>query len=114
MQDAITKRFGFEVPVLLLTQAELANVMLRCPWPDVDGKTLHAFFCFGAPQIDPSEVGRWSTQSEELAVHEQVVWMLTPNGFGKSKLAERLKLGTTATGRNLNTLKACEKLLKGG
>jgi len=114
MQDAIVKRFGFEVPVKLMTQSELADVLKACPWPDADGKTLHAFFCFGDPQIDSAEVDRWSSQSEEVVVKGRVVWLLTPNGFGKSKLAERLKLGTTATGRNLNTLKACEKLLNGG
>lgn len=108
LSEAISGRFGFAVPILLFTADELSEVLAHCPWPAADGKTVHAYLCTDTPRVDGAQVTRWATQSEELIVQNQVVWLYTPMGYGKSKLAARVAFGVDATARNLNTLRACQ------
>ncbi len=114
LHAAIETRFGFAVPVLLLTARQVAAVLRTCPWPDAEGKTVHAHLCFAEPLVDPELVARWSTSGEVVVVAGTTVWLLTPNGLGKSKLAERLTLGAESTARNLNTLRICAKMVESG
>lgn len=114
LHAAIEIRFGFAVPVLVLTADEIDAILRTCPWPDAEAKTVHASLCFAEPSVDPDQIARWSTSDEVVAVAGKTVWLLTPHGFGKSKLAERLTLGTDSTARNLNTLRICAKMAESG
>ena len=114
LHAAIETRFGFAVPVLLLTAGEVAAVLQTCPWPEAEGRTVHVNLCFTEPAVDPEQVARWSTSDERIAITGRTVWILTPNGYGKSQLADRLALGAESTARNLNTLRTCAKMAEIG
>ena len=110
--QAIEQQFGFTVPVMLISMAELQEVLAGCPWPDVPGNQVHAFFCFSRPSVDSARIKSLATQGEAVEVKGNTVWMHTPGGLGKSQLAARIDFGAESTARNLNTLRACANMAK--
>lgn len=103
MADAM----GVNVPVLVLPAATVAMALADCPFRPEKGNQCHAFFLWSEPQVDWAAYAAHRIPSEELAVGGRVAWLHTPEGFGHSKLAEKLGkviTGTDMTGRNLNTL----------
>ena len=107
VRAALSEGFGVDVPVLVLPDEALTAILADCPF-DGEGKTIHAFFCFGDPVIDAEARDRWIAASETLAVRGRTVWLHAPDGIGRSALAERIGrvvTGTDLTARNLNTVR---------
>ena len=110
LEQAIEKRFGMEVAVVVRSAAELEAARSANPFdaPDGDDSKLHIMFLDEAP--NPTAVSRLNPNRsvpDEFAVMGREVFLRFPNGAGRSKLTidyfER-HLGTTATARNLNTV----------
>jgi uncharacterized protein (DUF1697 family) len=116
---AINQEFGLSVPVIVRTRAELAKVATSNPYlkPGADPSHLHVTFLAEKPtaaaikQLDPER-----SAPDEFVVHGREIFMLLPNGMGRSKLTidyfER-RLGTTATARNWNTVNKLLELMHG-
>jgi uncharacterized protein (DUF1697 family) len=107
VEAAIQKEKDFRPKILLLTKKELAKAIANNPFPTEDGKTLHCFFL--AAQVEQEflqQIAQIKTNSEKACLKEQVFYLYTPEGFGRSKLAARVEklLGVPATARNWNTL----------
>lgn len=102
LHDALRTTFGFEIPVVTRTGAELAA--LRNPWPDEDPAIVAVMFLTRPPTkpLDPNR-----SPPDELVVQGRDVWMRCPTTFAKTKLTvdwfERHGVGT-ATARNLRTV----------
>ena len=92
---------GVTCRVVVLSCAELARVVADNPYPDEpDPKRVHAFFLTGEPGADAREhlartrerlgdgVGR-----DEAAIVGRVLYLHTPDGFGRSELAAELSRG---------------------
>ena len=116
VQEAIEGRFGFAPPAFVLDVAAFEAALAANPFPqaDQDPKTVHYFFLAErAPAVDPGRLRELATQGEDFVLTEQVLYLHTPNGFGHSKLADRLPrlVGTQTTARNHRTVKAIQALI---
>lgn len=103
---AIAASHGFAPRVLLLSRDEFAAAAAANPFAAVaDPKTVHLFF-LAAPSTAAPAAFAAHTTSERHALHPRCFYLHTPDGFGKSKLAERAErlLGVPATARNLRTV----------
>ena len=112
LAGAIEKEFGFSVDVIVRDHAYLKAVAEACPFPaaDLEAKQLHATY-FSVPVdadrfagIDPA-----AYLPEEFRLGDRALYLYTPDGLGRSKLAEqlsrpRLTKGLIATSRNWNTV----------
>ncbi|MFE5186254.1 DUF1697 domain-containing protein [Streptomyces sp. NPDC056628] len=110
--QAIEKRFGFPVDVIVRDHAYLKAVADACPFPadTLEGRQLHVTY-FSAPvgaarfaEIDPA-----AYLPEEFRLGDRALYLYVPDGLGRSKLAEalarpRLTKGLVATSRNWNTV----------
>lgn len=107
---AITERFGYQVPVVVRSAAELSEVAKRHPLHDrrADPKTLHVAFLAAKPTavqaaaLDPnrSPPDRFLLQGRDL-------YLCCPNGMARTKLTNAYldrTLGTVSTVRNWNTV----------
>jgi uncharacterized protein (DUF1697 family) len=112
VRQAIEEHLGFAVDVLVRDHAYLKSVVGDCPFPaaSLEGRQLHVTF-FSAP-VDAS---RWASLDgaaylpEEFRLGDRVLYLYTPDGVGRSKLAEALAKpaatkGIVATSRNWNTV----------
>ena len=111
LETAIAKTFGFEVPVVLRSRDELADIVHANPLRDVatdPAKHLVVFCAADAPtDLEPADFA-----PETFAVRGREVYLWAPGGIGNSPLAKLLankSLGAKSTARNWRTV---EKLLE--
>ncbi|TCR22762.1 DUF1697 domain-containing protein [Streptomyces sp. BK205] len=112
LTDAIEKRFGFTVDVIVRDHAYLKAVADNCPFPaaELEAKQLHVTY-FSAP-VDAdrfAEIDQAAYLPEEFRLGDRALYLYVPDGLGRSKLAEhlskpRLNKGVIATSRNWNTV----------
>lgn len=118
LEAALAIETGAAVPVLVLSHAVFAARVAACPFTPDEGKQLHGLLLWGPVTIDAARLEALRAPSEALVQTPGVVWLHTPEGYGRSKLAERLDRvvqGSLFTARNLNTLRALvEKGAAGG
>jgi uncharacterized protein (DUF1697 family) len=112
LTDAIEKRFGFTVDVIVRDHAYLKAVADNCPFraAELEGKQLHVTY-FSAPVDEDrfAEIDQAAYLPEEFRLGDRALYLYAPNGLGRSKLAEhlskpRLNKGVIATSRNWNTV----------
>jgi uncharacterized protein (DUF1697 family) len=107
---AIEERFGFQVPVVTRTVAELRTVVETNPFlsAGVEQEQLHVAFLADAPlperiaQLDPQR-----SPPDAFAVRGRNVFLHYPNRVGRTKLTNAYldaKLGTVSTVRNWCTV----------
>lgn len=103
---AIAASHGFAPRVLVLSRDELAAAAADNPFAAVtDPKTVHLFFLAAPSAAAPAAFATHAT-SERYELRPRCFYLHTPDGFGKSKLAEKAErvLGVAATARNLRTV----------
>ena len=120
LEHAIAGHFGFEVPVIIRTAAELERAICDCPFDAIDvaeeGTQYLVTFLGGEPDaagID--KLQPFVQDSESLVLRGQSVYLHCPRGYGRSKLSNSLlenKLGVAATTRNWKTLCKLQELAK--
>ncbi|WP_394845681.1 DUF1697 domain-containing protein [Pendulispora brunnea] len=106
----IAADYGYDVPVILRSAAELREVLRVNPFLDrgTEGKTLHVAFLAAEP--DPARVSALDAKRsppDSFAVVGREIYLYCPNGVGQTKLTNAYfdaKLGTTSTMRNWNTV----------
>jgi uncharacterized protein (DUF1697 family) len=111
LQNALSKGRSFEPRVLVLDPTALKKALASNPFrgAEEEPRYLHAFFLAERPPSpDLAGLERLKAVSESFALKGNVLYMHTPDGFGKSKLAARAErcLGVDATARNWRTLGA--------
>jgi uncharacterized protein (DUF1697 family) len=118
LAEAIERRFGFTVGVLVREHTYLRAVREACPFPaaELEARQLHVTYFSG-----PVDAERFASldpavfRPEEFRLGERVLYLYAPDGLGRSRLAvelakpRRLK-GLTATTRNWNTVVKLEEL----
>ncbi|MFB7006639.1 MULTISPECIES: DUF1697 domain-containing protein [unclassified Streptomyces] len=112
LEQAIEKRFGFPVPCLVRNGGYLAAVAAACPFPadELEGRQLHITY-YGQP-VDTERFAGIDAAAflpEEFRLGDRALYLYTPDGLGRSKLAEALfrparNKGAIATSRNWNTV----------
>ena len=100
--------FGFAKEIHAPTLAEWRKVIDDNPFPGFrEGKHLHAAWLDGEPTPGAVEALRAvCVEGEGIEIVGRVVYLHTPHGFGRSKLAERFDklIGVANTARNWNTV----------
>ncbi len=116
----ILEKYGFDVPVVVRTGAEMLGVAGGCPFGDVDlkkeGSRVMVTFLdreVGGDVVE--ELMVFVKEPERLEVVGKHVYLYCPGGYGKTKLTHvflEKKLGVAGTTRNWNgVLKLTEMLL---
>jgi uncharacterized protein (DUF1697 family) len=101
----VEETFGFKVPVIQRSHAELVKVVENNPFGDEPG-ILHVMFLSDTPKnVDSLDPDRSPPDTFEVKGRE--VYLRCPDGFAHTKLTNTYfekKLGVTCTVRNWNTL----------
>lgn len=115
LREALAER-GLDVPVLVLPPARIRRAVTACPFAPAAPKLVHACFAFGPLRLDRALFERFAAPGDEVAAEENLLWLHTPGGFGRSKLAPRLEAigGAPLTARNLSSLGKLIELLDAG
>jgi len=117
IEQAIEHQYGFTVPVELCTYAELEKIRMALPFQNIDvkadgGKMMIIFLSAQPISENIAKLSPLLNVSEKLDVGEHCLYLYCGDGFGKSKLTNKLienKLKVSTTSRNLKTLiKLCE------
>ena len=107
ISQSIFHKVGFAPRVMLLSAAELKDAIAKNPFPSDDGKAVHFLFLEEHP-VNPGleRLTALKSNSEEFALGDKVLYLYTPEGVGRSKLAMNAEkcLGVATTGRNWNTV----------
>jgi uncharacterized protein (DUF1697 family) len=119
MTEAIAAKFGVHSPVVVLTREELAGIHAANPFPDEpDPRRVHAIVLSEPPwpelmaRVDTArEKAAQAGGGDEVLAAGRTLYLHTPDGFGRSVLAEVLmryitarKTGPTGTARNWATM----------
>ncbi len=109
ISNRINEAHGFEPRLMILTRAAFEEAAAHNPFPAADDfpKTVHLGFLESEPpQPDLAGLDAVRKDSERFALRERVYYLHTPDGFGRSKLAERSErlLGVPMTMRNWRTV----------
>ena len=92
LEAAIEERLGVSPAVVVLSCKELERVVAGNPWPEErDGKHLHVVFTAGEPDADVVAAAQEKAAGgDEARIVRGTLYMHTPNGLGRSKLAAEL------------------------
>jgi len=112
LRTILLEQHGLKVPIVVRSAKELAGVPDKHPGlaEGIDPKFLHVHFLdrkvtpAQITTVDPAPFG-----SDTFAVDGRHIYVTYPNGSGRSKLTIEVferAFGVTATGRNLNTVRA--------
>lgn len=118
IEEAISERYGFHVPVVLITPIELNQISENCPFQDAvledHGSKVLVTFLHTVPHAsNVSQLLNVVTPPEKLSIAGNTVYLYCPNGYGKTKLSTTFleaKLGVEATTRNWRTVQKLYEL----
>jgi uncharacterized protein (DUF1697 family) len=116
----IAERFGYRVPVIVRTAAQMADVIRHNPFIEAGAAevTLHVLFL--ADQPSASSVGDLNpdrSPPDGFIVRGREIYLRLPNGAARTKLTNDYfdtKLATTSTGRNWRTVTTLFDLMERG
>jgi uncharacterized protein (DUF1697 family) len=106
----IKKRFGFDVPVVVRSHAELREVVNLNPLgnlADNSKRHLVTFLAAELPAGTKERLREVAGADERFAITGREIYSWHPEGVGRSPLWERLSakaMGVTATSRNWSTV----------
>ncbi len=100
--------FGYSSRPSVRSMAQWQRVIDENPFAKVlkEGRQEHAVFLDATPSKDALTALRALASTEEMALHDGVLYLYTPDGFGKSPVAAALDklLKVPLTARNWNTV----------
>lgn len=108
IHNAIKKRFGFEVPILVVNREYLKQVFDDCPFPEEKKVNSYFTLLYTIPDENLiSEVSKITYPNEEFIITNNCIYFYCSTGYGKAKYNNNFferKLKTTATARNYKTM----------
>lgn len=108
IQKTINDYFGFSIPVLVKTRAQLQTILDRCPFSDE--KKVNSYFAMLSEIPDANlvtEASQKTYANEEYVISNDVLYFYCANGYGKAKFSLsyfEAKLRLSATARNYKTM----------
>lgn len=108
-EERIRKHMGAEVPVMIRTAQEMAEVAASNPIADLPGNRIYAIFLNGPPPADAIESAR-NVNDERMALGGREIYVGYPGGMGTSKL--KIPAAAKGTARNMNTIAKLAELAK--
>jgi uncharacterized protein (DUF1697 family) len=117
IEKAIAKKYGFEVPVIVRSVAEIDKVLGSNPFlkdKKKDVTKMHVTFLSEAPgKAELEAIKKFDYAPDEFVIAGKDVYLYTPGGYGETKLSNKFfetKLKVTATTRNWNTVNKLKEL----
>ena len=112
LADRIEAEYGFRRPILAISAPDWTGRIRTNPFPMGIGKMLHGIFHDGAP-LDVTAMRNLCDENEQISAQNGVLWLYTPDGFGRSKLAAKIDAlaDRPVTARNWNSIAAITDLL---
>ncbi len=117
LEQAIHERFGFPITVVIRDAARFKTYVAQVPFAAqtvADPSHVLLYFTKLPPRADAAKVITSLARAEEAVVAAGgVLWIYFPNGIGSSKLSPAVidrAVGSTATGRNWNTVSKIQQL----
>jgi uncharacterized protein (DUF1697 family) len=111
IQEMILKKYGFNVPVIVRTIAEMEKVVNGNPFlknKDVEVEKLHVTFLSNSPIKEHLErIKVFQFKPDDYIITGKEVYVYCPGGYGNTKLSNTFfenKLKVTATTRNWRTV----------
>jgi uncharacterized protein (DUF1697 family) len=110
--EAIARRFGLATETFVRTAEEMAAALGDHPFPDADPARVHVFFLRETPAPDAALLRALAMPGDSWHVGPGRFTLHTPEGIGRSKLAEKLDrlLPGPMTARNLRTVAALVRM----
>lgn len=111
-RELISERFGFDVPVIVRTLAELEAVLDHNPFPDGEAAPKLYWVSFMDGELARERVqwlGMRVSGGEQVTVRGREIYVWLPDGVARSKLATAMAApgkGVLATARNWNSVTA--------
>ena len=119
IEEAIGKRFGLRVPVVVRTEGELRAIAANNPFLRAGGDPDHLHVAFLADEPSAVAVAALDPQRsppDEFVVLGKEIFLSFPEGLARTKLSNAYfdaKLATTSTMRNWRTLLKLIELTEG-
>jgi uncharacterized protein (DUF1697 family) len=110
IEDAVARRHRFRPRVLVLSAGDLAKAARKNPFcaeAESDPRCVHLYFLAKEPaRAKLDALAELKTKREAFELEGRILYLHTPDGFGRSKLAARVeqRLGVEATARNWRTV----------
>jgi uncharacterized protein (DUF1697 family) len=119
VEKQIEQRFGFSTRIIIRTAEQLRRVASNNPFllKGSDEALLSVMFLADSPEpgaiakLDPDR-----SAPDTYLVHEDAIFLCTPNGLAKTKLTNAYfdsKLGTVGTSRNWRTVLKLLEMMEG-
>ena len=111
VQAELVRRLGREIPIILRTGDDLAEVVANNPFasPSGDTRTLHVGFLPGTPvRQQRSKLEKHRSPPDEFAIRGREIYLHLPNGVSRTKLTNAYfdrVLGIPSTFRNWRTVR---------
>jgi uncharacterized protein (DUF1697 family) len=110
LEDALERRMGKSVRVLVRTPGELSAILEGNPYPDAP--TNRVLVLFLDEVVPPGVIEAVQAPGgEELTRGEREVYVHFPDGQGRSKL--KMPMADVGTARNLNTVRKLLQMSQG-
>lgn len=109
VDDVFRRTFGFPSQATVRSLDAWRRLVAENPYPEAaaaDGRKVHAVLLEGSPAAEALASLRALASTEEIEVRDGALYLHTPDGFGRSKVAESLDraLKVPLTARNWNTV----------
>ena len=108
IQNAISSHFGFEVSVIVKTNAELQLIFDSCPFENAKKEKSYFIMLNKIPERNLiEEVDKISYDDEEIVIINNCLYFYCSKGFGQTKFnmsTYERKLNLVGTSRNYNTM----------
>lgn len=112
-----TAAFGYSSRASVRSMPQWQRVIDENPFAKVlqEGRQEHAVFVDGTPSSEGLAALRALATTEEMALHDGVLYLYTPDGFGRSPVAAALDklLKVPWTARNWNTVLKLQEMAEG-
>ena len=110
IEDEIRKQYGFQVPVIVLTVSDLADIVSNNPFVtarnEEESKLHVTFLSEKEKKEDLNRVMEISHPPDEIIPGEKAIYLFCPDGYARTKFTNQFferKLHVTATTRNWKT-----------
>jgi uncharacterized protein (DUF1697 family) len=110
IEQKIKNTFGFDVPVIVLTQREMQAIVEQNPFlkeKNIELDRLYVTFLAETPLAENlTKIATYDYSPEVFVIKEKAAYLYCPKGYGNTKLSNSFfenKLKVKATTRNWNT-----------
>lgn len=119
LEQAIERRLGLNVVVLVRTVGELAKVVERNPLIDIASNPSRLLVTFLSGEVERDRIADLDPDRflpDRFALSEREIYVWAPNGASETRLTHAFwekRLGVSATARNWNTVQRLLELAGG-